>query len=195
MRISSSAPQPAPTTPNLMVSPVGFLDPNIDRFVMTMTGEKKIIEIHKHWIVLFWPTIRLIIAVTITVWAATIHSGWFWLAWLTGFVLGGQAVWQILAEYRDRFMITTIRLFRYHGVLATGRAAIPINRLVDVTVQRPMLGRWLNYGHFKFESAAQIQGLYKISYVKDIDEVENILYTVIGGDVPAEVLSAMDDGT
>jgi hypothetical protein len=58
-----------------------------------------------------------------------------------------------------------------------------------------MLGRWLNYGHFKFESAAQIQGLYKISYVKDIDEVENILYTVIGGDLPLPREELVGDGT
>jgi membrane protein YdbS with pleckstrin-like domain len=175
-------------------SPVGFLDPHVDRFVMTMTGEKKIIEIHKHWIVLFWPTIRLCLAVVVLILALRASGGWFYFVWFLGFILGYQAVWQIMADYRDRFMITTIRLFRAHGVLATQRAAIPISRLVDITVLRPTLGRWLNYGHFKFESAAQIQGLYRISFVKDIDEVENILYTVISGDVPAEV-QAMDDGT
>ncbi len=178
-----------------MPSPVGFLDPHLDRFVMHMAGEKKIIEIHKHWAVLVWPTLRLLLAVTITLLAMKIDSWGYWVVWLLGFVLGAQAVWQILGDYRDRFMITTIRLFRHHGVLATGRAAIPISRVVDITVQRPMIGRWLNYGHFKFESAAQIQGLYKISFVKDIDEVENILYTVISGDVPAEVQAMSDDGT
>jgi membrane protein YdbS with pleckstrin-like domain len=178
-----------------MTSPVGFLDPHLDRFVMHMAGEKKIIEIHKHWVVLFWPTIRLCVGVTVSLLALRVEGNWFWLVWFLGFVLGAQALWQILAEYRDRFMITTIRLFRHHGVLATGRAAIPISRVVDITVQRPMIGRWLNYGHFKFESAAQIQGLYKISFVKDIDEVENILYTVISGDVPAEVQALTDDGT
>ena len=175
-----------------LANPVAFLDPHLDRFVMTMAGEKKIIEIHKHWIVMFWPTLRLLVATVIIMSALRAPGGWFWFVWFLGFVLGSQAVWQILTEYRDRFMITTIRLFRHHGVLATGRAAIPIARVVDITVQRPVIGRWLNYGHFKFESAAQIQGLYKISYVKDIDQVENILYTVMSGDVPAEVQAEMD---
>ena len=131
-----------------------------------------------------------------SVWAAThLEGSWFWFAWLVAFVIGYQAVWRILGEYRDRFMISTIRLFRTHGVFATQRAAIPIIRLVDITVERPVIGRWLNYGHFKFESAAQIQGLYRISYVKDIDEVENILYTVIGGDLPLSKDELEGDGT
>jgi membrane protein YdbS with pleckstrin-like domain len=178
-----------------MPSPASFLDPHLDRYVMHMAGEKKIIEIHKHWVVLFWPAIRLMLAVTITLLALRAPGNWFWFVWLCGFILGAQAVWQILAEYRDRFMITTIRLFRAHGVLSKQRAAIPISRVVDITVLHPMVGRWLNYGHFKFESAAQIQGLYKISFVKNIDDVENILYTVISGDVPAEVQALTDDGT
>jgi membrane protein YdbS with pleckstrin-like domain len=174
---------------------VGLIDPHIDRFVMSVAGEKKVIEIHKHWIVLLWPAIRVLLAIAITIWAMTLSGNWFWFVWLLGFVLGFHAFWRILTEYRDRFMISTIRLFRTHGVLATQRAAVPISRIVDITVDRPAIGRWLNYGHFKFESAAQIQGLYKISYVKDIDEVENILYTVIGGDLPLPREELVGDGT
>src|SRR4249919_1923466 len=178
-----------------MINLVGFIDPHIDNYVMTVAGEKKVIEIHKHWIVLLWPAIRVLAAIVIMCWAVTLPGNWFWFTWLVGFVIGSHALWRILTEYRDRFMISTIRLFRAHGVLATQRAAVPISRIVDITVLRPMLGRWLNYGHFKFESAAQIQGLYKISYVKDIDEVENILYTVIGGDLPIPQEELVGDGT
>jgi membrane protein YdbS with pleckstrin-like domain len=178
-----------------MTNPATLIDPHVDRFVMSVAGEKKVIEIHKHWIVLLWPAIRLILAITVTIWALTLEGNWFWAVWLLGFTLGFHAMWRILTEYRDRFMISTIRLFRTHGVLATQRAAIPISRVVDITVDRPAIGRWLNYGHFKFESAAQIQGLYRISYVKDIDEVENILYTVISGDLPLPREELVGDGT
>ena len=48
-----------------------------------------------------------------------------------------------------------------------------------------MVGRWLNYGHFKFESAAQIQGLYRIPYVKSIDQVQEILMMlIVAGTLP-----------
>jgi len=167
----------------------------VDKYVMHVAGEKKVVEIHKHWVVLLWPAIRVLFGMFLIIWAITMDGGWFWFTWFCGYILGAHAAWRIFTEYRDRFMISTIRLFRTHGVLATQRAAVPINRIVDITVLRPMLGRWLNYGHFKFESAAQIQGLYRISYVKDIDEVENILYTVIGGDLPLPKEELVGDGT
>ena len=168
-----------------MINLGSLIDPHVDKYVMNTAGEKKVLEIHKHWIVLAWPAIRVTTIIAVAPWAIiNLEGNWFWAGWFFAFVIGIQAVWRIFDEYRERFMITTQRLWRYHGVLATQRAAIPINRLLDITIDRSWLGRWLDYGHFKFESAAQIQGLYRISYVKDIDEVEIILYTVIGGDLP-----------
>ena len=60
----------------------------------------------------------------------------------------------------------------------------------------PVPGRWLNYGHFVFESAAQVQGLNKITYVKDVDQREDVLRMVMQGDLPLQVPTpAEDDGT
>jgi hypothetical protein len=42
---------------------------------------------------------------------------------------------------------------------------MPLSRILDITVRRPMLGRLLGYGHFCFESAAQKQGIRDIRYV------------------------------
>src|SRR5829696_2328112 len=36
---------------------VAVVDPHIDRFVIAQAGEKKVLELHKHWIVMVWPTI------------------------------------------------------------------------------------------------------------------------------------------
>lgn len=178
-----------------MISPAAIIDPHVDRFVMATSGEKKVLEIHKHWIVLLWPAVRVLLASGLLIWAITLEGNWFWFTWFWAFSIGGQAVWRILYEYRDRFMITTMRLWRTKGVLSGNRAYIPIGKVNDVTVDRPVIGRWLNYGHFKFESAAQIQGLYRISYVKDIDEVEVTLTTVMGGDLPVSKAELMGDGT
>jgi PH (Pleckstrin Homology) domain-containing protein len=180
-----------------MLKPVGVLDPHIDRFVMARAGEKKVLEIHKHWIVMVWPVVDIVLGIGLTVWALSLPGNWFWLVWFFGFVLGLNGTFRALDEYRDRFMISTIRLGWFHGVLSTQRAFIPIQKVLDVTVLRPWLGRWLNYGHFKFESAAQIQGLYRISYVKSIDEVQEILMMLI---VAGELSSHQpeltgDDGT
>jgi hypothetical protein len=54
----------------------------------------------------------------------------------------------------------------------------------------------LNYGHFVFESAAQVQGLNVIRYVKDIDQREDVLRMVMAGDMPQPIVAVEeDDGT
>ena len=108
-----------------------------------------------------------------------------------------QALWRVLEEYRDRFVITNQRVFRVHGVLNVQRATIPLGRILDTTVNKPLIGRLLNYGHFVFESAAQVQGLNEIRYVADIDEREQLLRKAITGDaLPVEIVEPeVDDGT
>jgi hypothetical protein len=96
----------------------------------------------------------------------------YWWSSCSAWSIGVQALWRVLEEYRDRFVITNQRVFRVNGVLATARASVPLMRILDITVNKPVVGRWLNYGHFVFESAAQVQGLNVISYVADIDERE-----------------------
>jgi uncharacterized membrane protein YdbT with pleckstrin-like domain len=113
-----------------------------------------------------------------------------------GLVVGLQALYRILEEYRDRFIITNQRVFRVNGVFSTARASVPLLRILDITVNKPLVGRWLNYGHFIFESAAQVQGLNKITFVRDIDQREDVLRMVMAGDFPQQVATpAEDDGT
>ncbi len=42
---------------------------------------------------------------------------------------------------------------------------MPLSRILDISVDKPLQGRILNYGHLTFESAAQEQGLRDIRYV------------------------------
>ena len=101
-----------------------------------------------------------------------------------------------LAVHLDRFVITNMRVFRIKGVLAQSLATMPLTRILDITVQKPLLGRLLGYGHFVFESAAQVQGLNVIRYVADIDEREDALRMIMAPDSPVlDEDEATDDGT
>jgi membrane protein YdbS with pleckstrin-like domain len=175
---------------------VSWLDPHVDQYILTAAGEQKVVEVHKHWAAMAWPWIRVGLGVVIVVSAFAFQGAVFWLFLVLGMVLGLQALWRVLDEYRDRFVITNQRVFRVHGVLATARATVPIQRILDITVQKPTIGRILNYGHFVFESAAQIQGLNEIRYVGEIDQREDVLRMVMSGDLPQQIAtSSEDDGT
>jgi uncharacterized membrane protein YdbT with pleckstrin-like domain len=175
---------------------VNWLDPHVDQYILTTAGEKKVVEVHKHWIVMVWPWVRVAIGVVILVSAFAYQGAIFWVFFVLGMVLGLQALYRIVEEYRDRFIISNQRVFRVNGVFSTARASVPLLRILDITVIKPVVGRWLNYGHFVFESAAQVQGLNKITYVKDIDQREDVLRMVMEGDLPQQIATpAEDDGT
>jgi uncharacterized membrane protein YdbT with pleckstrin-like domain len=88
-----------------------------------------------------------------------------WLPLVIGLVLLVWAGWRALGANMDRFVITNMRVFRVKGVLARSLATMPLGRILDITVVKPLTGRILGYGHFTFESAAQDQGLRDIRFV------------------------------
>jgi membrane protein YdbS with pleckstrin-like domain len=175
---------------------VGWLDPHVDKYILSTAGEQRVVEVRKHWAASAWAWVRLVIGVLIFISAFAYQSPVYWIFIIVGGALAGQALWHILEEYRDRFVITNQRVFRVHGVLSVARASVPLSRILDITVNKSVIGRWLNYGHFVFESAAQVQGLSEITYVKDIDKREDVLRMVMQGDVPQPIVTAdEDDGT
>ena len=175
---------------------LSWLDPHVDKYILTTAGEQKVIEVRKHWAASAWPAVRLVLGIVIFTNAFAFQGAVYWILFLLGMALGLQALWRILEEYRDRFVITNQRVFRVHGVLSVARASVPLLRILDITVNKSLIGRWLNYGHFVFESAAQVQGLNQITFVKDIDQREDVLRMVMQGEAPQAVAAPQeDDGT
>jgi hypothetical protein len=56
---------------------------------------------------------------------------------------------------------------------------MPLGRILDITVVKPLQGRMLGYGHFTFESAAQAQGLRDIHFVPRPDERDLTIQRVV----------------
>ena len=168
----------------------GLFDPNVDKYVLDKAGEYMVLEVRKHWIASLWPAIRLIGGLLIFLSAWAFDEPIFWIFFLAGLVIGLQAFWRLLDEYRDRFVITNQRLIRVNGVFDTQRASVPLGRILDITVKKPWTGQMLNYGHFVFESAAQVQGLNEIRYVASIDEREDALRLIMN---PERVQTDDDD--
>jgi hypothetical protein len=94
---------------------------------------------------------------------ASPQSAWLPLLISIGLVL--HAGWKSLEHFLDVMVITDIRVFRITGLPVRKRASMPLTRILDITVERPMLGAVFDYGHFIFESAAQTQGMKDVRYV------------------------------
>jgi uncharacterized membrane protein YdbT with pleckstrin-like domain len=172
-----------------------WLDPDVDQYLLHDQQEYVVLEVHKHWAASAFAWARVVVAVPVAVSAFAYVGGVRWVLLLLGLALGGQALFRVVDEFRDRFVITNMRVFRVHGTLNTQRASVPLGRILDITVKKPLIGRILNYGHFVFESAAQVQGISVISFVADIDARDVVLQDTMQRAGLRATAPAQDDGT
>lgn len=162
---------------------MGFLqrfgDPAIGKHLLRDEGEVIVDEVGHHWVVYTLPALEVLGAVALLCATPFVALGIAWVPMLLAFGVTLHALWLALAEHMDRFVVTNMRVFRVHGVLGQQVATMPLSRILDITVTKPLQGRLLGYGHFVFESAAQEQGLRDIRYVARPDERDLAIQRVV----------------
>lgn len=144
-------------------------DQDVGRHLLVDEGEVIIDTVRHHSIVYARPISELFIALALWVVAilGPIELGWLFI--IAGIVVALHAAYGAFSEHMDVFVITNMRVFRARGVFSVRIATMPISRILDITVHKPLAGRMLGYGHFVFESAAQEQGLRDIKFIGDPD--------------------------
>lgn len=159
---------------------VGALtDPNIRKHLLRDEGEVIVDEVKHHVIVYLVPVLEVLLAIGLLVAFPFVDIDLAWFPFLLAFVILAHAGWRSLTHHMDRFVITNMRVFRVNGVLAQNLATMPLSRILDITVKKPVHGRMLGFGHFVFESAAQEQGLRDIRYVSRPDERDLAIQRVV----------------
>jgi len=135
--------------------------------------------VHHHWTAYTLPILEVVAAVLLLAATSVVPVQVSAVPLVAAFGLFAHAFWGYVREHRDRFVITNMRVFRIHGVLSTSLATMPLHRILDITVRKPIHGRLLGFGHFVFESAAQEQGLRDIRYVGRPDERDLAIQRVV----------------
>jgi hypothetical protein len=152
-----------------MTSIFGF-DPRVERHLIADEGEVIIDEVRKHWAAIIFPVLEMLLAIPALGLLAVTPSQFYWFPLLLALGLFLNGLWRVLQAQMDRFVITNMRVFRVHGILSQSIATMPIARILDISVHKPIIGRIFGYGHFVFESAAQEQGLREIRFVGAPDQ-------------------------
>ncbi len=147
-----------------------MFDPRIARHLIADQGEVVIDEVHKHWAAIVWAMLEMFGGLVVLLLSFSVPAQAWWVPALIGGGLMLHAAWRILERRTDRFVITNMRVFRVHGILTQNIATMPLSRILDISVHKPIVGRIFGYGHFVFESAAQEQGLREIRFVGNPDE-------------------------
>ena len=147
------------------MSLASWTDPRIAKHLLREEGEVIVDEVRHHWCAFVRAALEATAALGLLVVTAVSPVDLAWAPLLLAFAALAHAGWLTLREHRDRFVITNMRVFRVHGVLSQSLATMPLTRILDITVRRPLHGRMLGFGHFCFESAAQEQGIRDVRYV------------------------------
>ena len=142
-----------------------WVDPRIAKHLLRDEGEVIVDEVRHHWAAYVRPVVEGLAGIGLLLLSGVTPVDIAWLPILVAFGVLGHALWLAMAAHRDRFVITNMRVFRVHGVLSQSLATMPLSRILDITVRRPLHGRILGFGHFCFESAAQEQGIRDVRYV------------------------------
>jgi len=156
-----------------------FADPHIGRHLLRDEGEVIVDEVRKHWVVYLRPALEAVVGVALLAVFPFARVDIAWLPFLLAFAVFGHVVWLALNAHMDRFVITNMRVFRVRGVLSQSLATMPLGRILDITVAKPVNGRVFGYGHFVFESAAQEQGLREIRFVGRPDQRDLTIQRVV----------------
>lgn len=154
-------------------------DPNIRKHLLRDEGEVIVDEVRHHWVAFVQPVLESVMGGLLLVVTPFVNMNVAWVLIVLAFGFLLHAGWVALREHRDRFVITNMRVFRVHGVLSQNLATMPLSRILDITVVKPLHGRILGFGHFCFESAAQEQGLRDIRYVGRPDQRDLSIQRVV----------------
>ena len=149
-----------------------FATPRISGRLLRHLDETLVEDVRHHWVVYVVPGLIALAGGVFLVlgFFVSVDAGWF--CFLLGMLLVLWAGWRALNHHMDRFVVTNMRVFRVRGVIAESAATMPLARVLDITVRKTLLGRFLGYGHFVFESAAQEQGLRDIRFVPHPDRLD-----------------------
>ncbi len=159
---------------------LGFVPhPEIRSHLLREEGEVIVDVVAHHWIVFLKPVALAVAAVVVFVLFLISPLSLAWVPFVVTGAILGWAGYLALREHMDRFVVTNMRVFRVKGVFSQSLATMPLSRILDITVQKPFIGRVLGYGHFIFESAAQAQGLREINHVGRVDERDLAIQRVV----------------
>ena len=156
-----------------------FLAPDIGRHLLREEDEVVVDEVAHHWVAFLPASAYGLVGLVLVLYLPLVDADLGWLVLLIALALLLVGGYKALGVHVDRFVITNMRVFRIHGVLAQSLATMPLTRILDITVQKPLVGRLLGYGHFVFESAAQAQGLRDIRFVGRPDERDLTIQRVV----------------
>ncbi len=117
------------------------------------SGEKIVITIRRHWLVLTWPVVITVLALAIGITAAALGAPY-------GLLLPAAAglwLWyKVVQRDRDLWAVTNLRVVDESGVITLNSKESPLEKINNVTYSQTGWGRIFGYGNIQIQTAAEI---------------------------------------
>ena len=156
-------------------------DPTKDLGKTLTEGEHLVLNIHQHPVVLWKPVALFLAALTVL---GIMLSGdrLPFLVVLLVFAAGLNLLWQIYERNHNSFAATDRRVLRVEGVINKSFPMMRLQKITDMRLDQPLLGRLLGYGTLTIESAGQDQAVRELRYTPHPTQAYRRLNAVIFGE-------------
>ena len=155
-----------------------LFNPHVERYLLVDEGEFIVDEVVKHPVCMIGPGLLTLAGAAVML-GSTLLPRWWPPVLVLGFLACCWGLWKFHEISMDRFVITNMRVYRVNGVFNRHVATMPLTRILDISVYQSLIGMALNYGHFIFESAADDQGLRRVTFVANPKERDLTIQRVI----------------
>jgi uncharacterized membrane protein YdbT with pleckstrin-like domain len=147
---------------------------NYDKYLSP--GEEVAFEVRKHGAALLWPVAHAVLAWLMVF---VIHN-WLdlpsdsnpidTLTFVVAMAFSFRAIWRWFEWQIERVLVTNKRIVEVSGIITRRVASMPLAKVTDLTYQRGLIARALNYGELVLESAGQNQALESIAFIPRPDD-------------------------
>ena len=148
-------------------------------------GETIAFEMKPHWRALIWPLSVLVLLVFIGTWLYISLGSWFaggvietvgrWGIVIAGIII---LVWWVLLPFArwitTEYVFTNRRIITRAGLVARQGRDMPLSKINNVSFDVPAMGRFLNYGSLRIESAGE--GDLVIDDVPNVEVIQREVY-------------------
>jgi uncharacterized membrane protein YdbT with pleckstrin-like domain len=111
--------------------------------------EKVVLVIRPHWILLFWPVLFFMAAMT----AGILIGGY---GYFIPLVFACYAGYKIIERNKNIWAVTDLRVIDEYGVLSHNSKESPLDKINNVSYNQTFLGRLFGYGNVQIQTAAEV---------------------------------------
>ena len=155
----------------------------VDEYVLPT--ERRVIRFRRHWAVIVGVVLQAVVLFVLLALGAAflpqnvVLDNLFWYGALAVML---KTSYQVSEWWVEKVVVTDKRVMRSRGLFTHNVDMMPLTKVTDLTFTRTLTGRMLGYGTMRIESAGQIQGLERLSFLPDPDEVYEAISELVFGD-------------